>query len=503
MKIINKILVVHFFIILSLVSYSQSYEPSEPKLTSVSVIPESNPLKIKINWEPSDSLNVVEYNIFQIINGTTQIIGNVIGRLTTTYEYIYSGVYQPEKYRLAAINNQHFSSTLTKPHTSMMLSSSFEKCDVEINLNWTEYLGWENGVAEYRIWKRVTNSNYEMIGSVSGDILQFVDENVERNENYIYYIEAISSQAYLATSNSIEVFTDSYQKPLYLIAEYATVENEYINLKFSVDAAAEVLKYQILKKDTTAADFIVVKDIDNTGQTEIFYADENVDAHNYVYQYKIIAIDPCNLQSEVSNIASNILLKTSNRSNVEQYLTWTPYEYWETGINSYNIYNTFDSSKPFVGSAGSLNLDYLHNIEPYIINCHNEQIYITNKVCYYVEAERNAASHGQVAISRSNVSCAFKYPEIWIPTAFNATSAGIKNREFKPFLSFFEEGTYEMLIFDRWGEIIFRSTNVYEGWDGRIKNKLQTPQQYQYSIIYKDFEGKHYKKNGLVFMIVN
>lgn len=53
----------------------------------------------------------------------------------------------------------------------------------------------------------------------------------------------------------------------------------------------------------------------------------------------------------------------------------------------------------------------------------------------------------------------------YIPNAFSPDGDGI-NDIFIPILNNFDENTYELLIFNRWGELIFQSTTISEGWDG-------------------------------------
>ncbi|NJN33983.1 MAG: gliding motility-associated C-terminal domain-containing protein [Saprospiraceae bacterium] len=58
----------------------------------------------------------------------------------------------------------------------------------------------------------------------------------------------------------------------------------------------------------------------------------------------------------------------------------------------------------------------------------------------------------------------------------NAFSPGGKNSIFRPVFSFIENiTTYEMLIVDRGGQILFRSANPRTGWDG-TKNGENLPQ---------------------------
>jgi gliding motility-associated-like protein len=65
----------------------------------------------------------------------------------------------------------------------------------------------------------------------------------------------------------------------------------------------------------------------------------------------------------------------------------------------------------------------------------------------------------------------YSYFEYWIPNAFTPNGDGL-NDIFKPVI----EGVtnYEFLIFNRWGELIYSTDNIANGWDGTYKgNKCQ------------------------------
>jgi gliding motility-associated-like protein len=54
----------------------------------------------------------------------------------------------------------------------------------------------------------------------------------------------------------------------------------------------------------------------------------------------------------------------------------------------------------------------------------------------------------------------------YIPNSFTPDGNQF-NQTFRPvFTTGISADEYEMLIFNRWGEIMFESKNIYEGWDG-------------------------------------
>lgn len=59
---------------------------------------------------------------------------------------------------------------------------------------------------------------------------------------------------------------------------------------------------------------------------------------------------------------------------------------------------------------------------------------------------------------------------------------------------------FEMMIFDRWGELIFKTTDFYQGWDGTVKGKKNKATQdvYVYKIKVYDLKGQKHEFVGHV-----
>jgi gliding motility-associated-like protein len=71
----------------------------------------------------------------------------------------------------------------------------------------------------------------------------------------------------------------------------------------------------------------------------------------------------------------------------------------------------------------------------------------------------------------------------WIPNAFTPNDNGL-NEIFRPIMMGVHD--YRFMIFDRWGERIFETTDELEGWDGRIKGRICTNDVYVYKITLRD-----------------
>jgi gliding motility-associated-like protein len=95
--------------------------------------------------------------------------------------------------------------------------------------------------------------------------------------------------------------------------------------------------------------------------------------------------------------------------------------------------------------------------------------------------------------------------EVYIPNSFSPNYDGI-NDKFAPIFTPYglNEKSFEMEIFDRWGHLVYRTTDVSRGWDGTFQNKGDTPLKegvYVFRIRFRDLEGKAHQKSGTVSML--
>jgi gliding motility-associated-like protein len=56
-------------------------------------------------------------------------------------------------------------------------------------------------------------------------------------------------------------------------------------------------------------------------------------------------------------------------------------------------------------------------------------------------------------------------------------------------------------IYNRWGQLIFQSTNKQQGWDGTFKGKLQAMDVYVYTLDVEFTDGKKLRKTGDITLL--
>ncbi|MCF0206392.1 MAG: gliding motility-associated C-terminal domain-containing protein, partial [Bacteroidales bacterium] len=89
---------------------------------------------------------------------------------------------------------------------------------------------------------------------------------------------------------------------------------------------------------------------------------------------------------------------------------------------------------------------------------------------------------------------------IFVPTAFTPNNDD-QNETFKVFANFIDKSQYSIVIYDRWGGAVFKSTDIDEEWDGSDGTHPCPPGVYTWRIHYKDMYGIDYEKKGTLMLL--
>ncbi|HOS85387.1 MAG TPA: PKD domain-containing protein, partial [Bacteroidales bacterium] len=102
-------------------------------------------------------------------------------------------------------------------------------------------------------------------------------------------------------------------------------------------------------------------------------------------------------------------------------------------------------------------------------------------------------------------TCGIKFPNAFTPLVQNSdgyydpTIPETENNIFHPIYINIVE--YELQIFNRWGEIVFESTEIDKGWNGFYKNELSKSDVYVWKCSAQCLGGKQILKTGNVTLI--
>ncbi len=91
----------------------------------------------------------------------------------------------------------------------------------------------------------------------------------------------------------------------------------------------------------------------------------------------------------------------------------------------------------------------------------------------------------------------------YAPNAFSPTNHDGLNDTFKPLGIGFDIDNFEMMIFDRWGNLIYRTTDLNKGWDGKANGGANIAQEdvYVWKVNTRDFSGADHHYIGRVTIV--
>jgi len=92
-----------------------------------------------------------------------------------------------------------------------------------------------------------------------------------------------------------------------------------------------------------------------------------------------------------------------------------------------------------------------------------------------------------------------KKPEIFIPNAFSPNKDGL-NDYFGPKGQFESITSFNMYIFDRWGQIVFYTNDLNKMWDGTFHGAIKQD-TYAYKIVVQDVFNDVFEFIGTVILL--
>ena len=90
---------------------------------------------------------------------------------------------------------------------------------------------------------------------------------------------------------------------------------------------------------------------------------------------------------------------------------------------------------------------------------------------------------------------------LYVPSAFTPNFDGKNDVLMAEAFGVFNTDGFRMQIYDRWGNKLFESHDIYKGWDGMKAGQVLQEDTYIYSIDYKDNTKKLHTKTGQVSLI--
>lgn len=468
--------------------------PSMPEIASVSI--DTLTGNAVITWIPSTANDTYGYIIYKTnANGILYEIDTVYGHLNTSYTHVTNTSDGPVTYSISAFDSCFtetipvtFQTSAKSPlHTSIFASYTYNPCARSADVSWNQYGGW-SGQVRYVIYKKTST------GWIAIDTINYLNKAISlaTEDSSAIFIKGLNSQGNVAFSNVLKLTKIVAQAPAYHYTKVATVEGDKVKLKHYIEVLPYMTDLAIERKEGNQ--FKEIARVPIAG-VETEYIDDNVDVFKESYTYRIKYLDSCGFSVNPANEVTTILLKINqvNEAALTVNLQWNPYSLFDGGVSHYfirrSINGVYDWNPIYSGDGNHLNFeDQL-----------DENIVMNGKVCYYVTAQEGQNIFGFAEASQSNEACYVFEPIIYIPNAF--TPGGL-NPIFIPVINLANVQEYKMVIFDRWNNVIFNSSDITIGWDGKMNNGMKAPLGvYGYQITVSDGNGKDIRKMGHVTLI--
>lgn len=366
-------------------------------------------------------------------------------------------------------------------------------CANTISLNWTEYINMVQELDRYQILASTDGDNFVVIGNTEPDVTSFVHRDPLPNSQYSYKIRAVNEDGTrTSTSCARTIFSRTYPRPDFTNIITSTVEdNSFIRLDWDADQTAPILRFDIERRAANETAFSIVNSFEDLSgyNPPTLLDDPTAEFNAQSYEYRVVMWDSCGQNPVYSQISRTVHLSGEPFPDYTNRLQWNHYEGWDNGVARYNIYRATDNNFVLLDNVPGFTTDYSDDVQAFSGT--------GGVFTYYVEAIEEG---GNNAVSKSNHIVLEMETRVEVPNAF-IPGALPPDNEFKPQVSFIAEGSYELMIFNKWGEMIFTTRDTEQGWDGRSNGELQPPGAYVYLIKYRTPEGQNMEKRGTVTIL--
>ncbi len=340
---------------------------------------------------------------------------------------------------------------------------------------------------KYNIYRGINYQNFKLIDSVyTKNLKQFHDLKTPNYDqiNYTYFMIGVNRCQRLGpTSDTMGTFEQLKFIPEQQFLKYVTVaENKKIEMKWPPTWERDFAKYFLYKSINGTDRFELIHTFE--GQYDTSYTDNGVNVADTSYCYQLIMKDTCDNIGPAGKISCTMVLKGKS-SDFMSRLNWNEYSGWTAGVEQYLILRN-DPATPFT-QIGKNKSQLIYTDDKLNLN---EGLFH-----YFIIAKEQWSDANPYfgAESQSNTIELLQSPIVYIPNAFTANGDGL-NDQYRWVPVFVKDFYIE--IYDRWGELIYKTADKNAPWDGRIDGEIAATDIYFYRLSYTGWEGTEKFNSG-------
>jgi gliding motility-associated-like protein len=451
---------------------------------------------VEVRWRRSLSPQVVGYVLYKQTLAGLAPIATINSRDSSRYiDASARGKQRSESYQVLAIDGCLNYSLFDVNHSSIFLKAQQDKCQQSINLSWEPYRNWQNPVAKQEIFVGVNERTPSLFATVGASDTAFSIPRVNNRDRYRVFVRAVQAVTNtIARSNDTTVVADVIQPVRQLFLKNVSVnEANRVDLIWQWNDNAKIDSVFILRSTRADSGFVRIRGYKPVLPLdfESDYRDTAVNPNVQPYFYRVETRDACGARVQ-SNTVATLHLTALPQGKRQNFLAWSPWQFPNTVLLGYQIIRIVKNVPTTLGlPIDTTKRNFLD------IATSEEGL-----VCYRVGGlYRYTLPDGSTeeATSFSNTTCAEQFSGLIVPNAFAPN--GI-NSFFRPVVTFTDNlVAYEMKIYDRWGNLVFKTDNYEAAWDGTKGAQPQPQGVYLYNIKIKQRAGNTVEEKGTLMLI--
>ena len=340
--------------------------------------------------------------------------------------------------------------------------------------NQENLIEWSSSSADFLNYSIYKNNSF-LSNINTQNQTQYVDVEVNCGVNYSYQIQMSENNGFLSISDTVSVTAISTETPEPIENISATIIGQDISLTWEEPVTFPAQGYIVSRSDENT-NYMVLDTV-----FSIDYLDEGLFTQSQQYFYIITYYDACGNLSEPSIVVSPVVLT----NEYDKTLTWTDYQGWVNGVNEY-ILEKYNGDGQLIESISvGLSTSYQEDqsTNPY------------QTINYKIVVVPMEIANGNV---ESNILEVIYKSKVAFPNAFSPDGDGMND-------IFNFESRYitavRMKIYNRWGELVYQTTELDRGWDGTINGKPAPLGTYIHHTELTDDMGITFVKSGEIVLI--
>lgn len=467
--------------------------PATGPLQSVSV----DGSNVNLNWAPSTSPQTEGYIIYRVTDLGTIPIDTVFN--TTTYTD--SGAdpqNQEETYFVVALDPCGNISLFGDPHRTLLIDATVDSCEQTIQLSWNPYQNWDGGIGQTVIWIGENGRQAVPLDTVIGAASSYALQQIDKDSTYcIYVVSEESGTNNFSGSNQLCITPNIVQPVRELFIENVSYNgNNEIAITYFWSPIADLADANLLFLKA-GDDVVNTRTINFTlplnGTNTEFFSIPGSGNPDDQWVFNIDTQDDCG-DIVTSTPGQAIFLTALSGGNFSNFLSWNPLQIENLQVLEYTIAVENNGTFTDIGTVSGNVLEYEHVLDPT-----NPDIF---NLCYRIEARSELQlPDGNTKIispSYSNIDCAAQNLNYYMPNAFAPRG---RNKVFKPVFSYAVPDIFHMQVYNRYGGVVFETTDPEEGWDGKKDGKDVPQGVYQYVVRFTQPDGNQEQTSGWVMLV--